>query len=95
MQTKNQQLEPDMEQKTGSKFGCILSLCLYNLYAEYIMQNARVDGAQAGNKIAWRNINNLRYTDDTTIITESTEELKSFVMKVKEESKLKTQHSED
>ena len=59
------------------------------------MQNARVDGAQAGNKIAWRNINNLRYTDDTTIITESTEELKSFVMKVKEESKLKTQHSED
>ena len=59
------------------------------------MQNARVDGAQAGNKIAWRNINNLRYTDDTTIITESTEELKSFVMKVKEESKLKTRHSED
>ena len=59
------------------------------------MQNARVDGAQAGNKIAWRNINNLRYTDDTTIITESTEELKSFVMKVKEENKLKTQHSED
>ena len=65
--------------------GCILSLCLYNLYGEYIMQNAGVDGAQAGNKIAGRNINNLRYTDETKIIAESTEELKSFLMKVKEE----------
>ena len=59
------------------------------------MKNAWLDEAQDGIKIARRNINNLRYTDDTTIITESTEELKSFVMKVKEESKLKTQHSED
>ena len=58
--------------------GCILSPCLFNLYAEYIMQNARVDGAQAGNKIAWRNINNLRYTDDTTLMAESEEELKSL-----------------
>ena len=63
----------------------ILSPCLFNLYAEYIMQNARLDEAQAGVKIARRNINNLRYADDTTLMAES-EELKSFLMKVKEES---------
>ena len=66
--------------------GCILSPCLYNLYAEYIMRNARLDEAQAEIKIARRNSNNLRYTDDTTLMTESEEELKSFLMKVKEES---------
>ena len=66
--------------------GCILSLCLFNLYAEYIMQNARLDEAQAGIRIAGRNINNLRYTDDTTLMAESDEELKSLLMKVKEES---------
>ena len=65
--------------------GCILLPCLFNLYAEYIMQNARLDEAQAGIKIARRNINNLRYADDTTLMAES-EELKSFLMKVKEES---------
>ena len=66
--------------------GCILSLCLFNLYAEYIMQNARLDEAQAGIKIAGRNINNLTYVDDTTLMAESEEELKSLLMKVKEES---------
>ena len=65
----------------------MLSPCLFNLYAEYIMQNARLDEAQAGIKIAGRNINNLRYTDNTTLKLESEEEeLKSFLMKVKEES---------
>ena len=66
--------------------GCVLSPCLYNLYAEYIMQNAGLDEAQAGIKIAGRNINNLRYADDTTIMVESEEELKSLLMKVKEEN---------
>ena len=66
--------------------GCILSACLFNLYAEYIMKNARLDEAQAGIKIAGRNINNLRYADDTTLMAESEEELKSLLMKVKEES---------
>ena len=66
--------------------GCILSPRLFNLYAEYIMQNAGLDEAQAGIKIARRNINNLRYTDDTTLMVESEEELKSLLMKVKEES---------
>ena len=66
--------------------GCILSFCLFNLYAEYIMRNARLDEAQAGIKIAGRNINNLRYADDTTLVAESEEELKSLLMKVKEES---------
>ena len=64
----------------------VLSPCLFNLYAEHIMQNARTDGAQAGIKILGRNINNLRYADDTTFITESKEELKSLLMKVKSES---------
>ena len=66
--------------------GCILSSCLFNLYAEYIILNARLDEAQAGIKIAGRNINNLRYKDDTTLMAESEEELKSLLMKVKEES---------
>ena len=66
--------------------GCILSPCLFNLHAEYIIQNAGLDEAQAGIKIAGRNINNLRYADDTTLMAESEEELKSFLMKVKEES---------
>ena len=64
----------------------ILSPCLFNLYAEYIIQNARLDEAQAGIEISWRNINNLRYADDTTLMAESEEELKSLLMKVKEES---------
>ena len=66
--------------------GCILSPCLFNLYAEYITQNARLDEEQAAIKIAGRNINNLRYADDTTLMAESEEELKSLLMKVKEES---------
>ena len=66
--------------------GCILSPYLFNLYVEYITQNAGLDEAQAGIKIAGRNINNLRYADDTTLMAESEEELKSLLMKVKEES---------
>ena len=66
--------------------GCVLSPCLFNLYAEYIMQNARLDESQAGIKIARRNINSLRYEDDTTLIAESKEEPKSLLMKMKEES---------
>ena len=80
MQVKKQQLDPDMEQQTQ---GYILSPCLFNFYAENIMRNARLDGAQAGIKIAGRNINNLRYADDTTLMAESEEELKSFLIKVK------------
>ena len=77
MQVKKQQLELDMEQQTwfqigkGISQGCILSLCLFNLYAVYIMRNARLDEAQAGIKIARRNINNLIYADDTTLMVES------------------------
>ena len=81
----------------GVHQGCILSPCLFNLYAEYIMGNAGLEEAQAGIKIARRNINNLRYANDTTLMAES-EELKSFLMKVKEESEkvgLKAQHSEN
>ena len=66
--------------------GCILSPCLFNLYAEYIMRNAGLEEVQAGIKIAGRNINNLRYADDTTLEAEREEELKSFLIKVKEES---------
>ena len=66
--------------------GCTLSLCLFNLYAEYIMRNTGLEEAQAGIKIAGRNINNLRYTDDNTLMAESEEELKNLLMKVKEES---------
>ena len=80
----------------GVHQGCILSPCLFNLYAEYIMRNAGLEETQAGIKIAGRNINNLRYANDTTLMAES-EELKSLLMKVKEEVKswLKAQHSEN
>ena len=70
----------------GVHQGCILSPCLFNLYAEYIMQNAGLDEAQAGIKISRRNINNLRHADDTILMAENQEELKSLLMKVKEES---------
>ena len=92
MQDKKQQLESDMEQWTGFKIGkgvhqgCILSPYLFNLQAEYITWNTRLDDSQAGIKIAGRNMNNLRYADDATIMAESEEELKSLLMKVKEES---------
>ena len=82
----------------GVHQGCILSPCLFNLYAEYIGRNAGLEEAQAGIKIAGRNINNLRYAVDTTLMAESEEELKSLLMKVKEESAkswLKAQHSEN
>ena len=70
----------------GVHQGCILSPCLFNLYAEYIMRNARLDEAQAGIKTAGRNIKNLRYADDNTLMAENEKELKSLLMKVKEES---------
>ena len=70
----------------GVHHGCVLSPCLFNLYAEYIMRNAGLEEAQAGIKIARRNSSNLRYSDDTTLMAESEEELKSFLMKVKVES---------
>ena len=70
----------------GIRQGCLLSPCLFNLYAEHIMRNARLDELQAGIKIGRRNINNLRYADDTTLMAESEEELKSLLMRVKEES---------
>ena len=72
--------------RKGVHQGCIFSPCLFNVYAEYIMRNAGLDEAQAGIKIAGRNINNLRYADDTTLMAESEEELKSLLMKVKEET---------
>ena len=90
MQVRKQQLELDMGTtdwfQTGERVhqGCILSPCLFNLYAEYIMRNAGLDEAQAGIKIARRNINHLRYADDTTLMAESEEELKSHLMKGKE-----------
>ena len=92
MQVKKQQLEPDKEQWTGSKSGkeyikAVLSPCLFNLHAEYIMWNARLDEWQGGFKIARRNINKLRYADDTTLLAENEEELKGLLMKVKEGSK--------
>ena len=91
MQVKNQQLELDTELQLvqiGKRIrqGCLLSSCLFNLYAEYIMRNDGLDEAQAGIKIPRRNINNFRYADDTTLMAESEEELKSLLMKVKEES---------
>ena len=70
----------------GGRQGCILSPCLFNFYAEYIMRNAGLEEAQTGIKIAERNLNNLRYADDTTLMAESEEQLKSLLMKVKEES---------
>ena len=91
MQVKMQQFEHGttdwLQIGKGVREGGILSPCLFNLYAEYIMRNARLDEAQAGIKIAKRNINNLRYADDTMPMAESEEELKNLLMKVKEESK--------
>ena len=93
MQVRKQQLELDMEQQTGWLQigkgvcqGCILSPCLFNFYADYIMRNAGLNEAEVGIKIAGRNIKNLRYTDENTLMAESEEELKSLLMKVKEES---------
>ena len=91
MQVKKQELEPDMKQLTGSKFGkesvkTHIVTCLFNLYAEHIMRNAGLDDSQAGIKIAGRNINNLRYAEDTIQKAESKEELKNLLMRVKEES---------
>ena len=93
MQVKKQQLELDIEQQTGPKServcqGYILSPCLFNLYAEYIMQNSGLDEAQARIKIARRNINNLRYADDTILMAKSEEELKRLLKNVKEVKKL-------
>ena len=91
MQVRKQQLKPDMEQWTGSRLGkelchgCILSPCLFNLYAEYITQNAGLDEAQAGIKVSGRNINNLRYAEDTNLMAESEEELRSLLMKEESE----------
>ena len=92
MPVRKQKLELDMEQQTGSvrkgvRQGCMFSPCLVNLYAEYIMRNTGLEKAEAGIKISRRNINNLRYADDTTLMAQSEEELKSLLMKVKEESK--------
>ena len=104
MQVRKQQLELDMEQQTGSKSGKEYVKAVYchpaylTYMQKYIMRNAGLDEKQAGIKIASRNINNLRYADDTTLMAESEEELKSLLMKVKEESEkswLKTQHSEN
>ena len=92
MQVKKQQLEPDMEQRTHSKLGKevrqsrIMSPCLFNSYAECIMQKTGLDESRAGIKTARRSINHLRYADDTTLMAESKEELKNFLMKVEEES---------
>ena len=91
MQVKKQQLELNMEQRTGSKLGkeyvkAVYCHPAYLTYAEHIMRNAGLDKAQARIKIARRNINNLKYADDSTLMAESEEELKSFLMKVKEES---------
>ena len=96
--------EQDMEQQTGSKLGkrvcqgCMLPSCLFNLYAEYIMWHARLDESQAGIKTGGRNINNVRYVDDTTQMAESKEEIKSLLMggaESKLKSWLKTQHSKN
>ena len=92
MQFRKQQLELDMEQQTGSKYekeyvqGCILSPYLFNLYAEYIMPNAGLDEFQAGIKVSGSSIHNLGYANDTTLMAESKEELKSLLVRVKEES---------
>ena len=100
MQVEKQQLELDMEQQTGSKLGkeyvkaAYLSPCLFNLYAEYIMWNARLDEVQAGIKIAGRNINHLRYADDTTLMWRWTKESLDESERGKWKSWLKTTHSE-
>ena len=96
--TQSDMTKVTQQQQQQQQQGCILSPCLFNLYAEYIIQNARLDETQAGIKTARRYINNFRQADDTTLMTESKEELKSHLMKVKEEcgkSQLKTQHSEN
>ena len=72
--------------KKGVQQGCLLSPCLFNLYIEHIMRNARLDELQPGVKIGWRNISNLRYADDTTLMAENEKEIKSLLMRVKEES---------
>ena len=104
MQAKKQQLELDIvltdwfQIGKGVHQGCILSSCLFKLYAEYIMRNAKLDEAQSGIKIARKNISNLRYANDTTSMAESEEELKSLLLKVKEESEkswLKPRHSKN
>ena len=102
MHTRKQQLEVDMEQHwfqigKGVCQGCILSPCLFNLYAEYIMRNTELEEAQAGIKISGRKIKNLRYADDTTLMAESEEELKTLNEGEREEWKswLKAQHSEN
>ena len=81
----------------GVRQGCILSPCLFNLYAEYIMRNSGLEEAEVGIKTAGRNVNNLRYADDTTLMAESEEELRSLLMKMKEENEslLKAQHSKN
>ena len=101
MQVKKQQLELDMEPQTGSELGkrstsrlCIVTRLIY-FYAKYIMWNAGLDESQAGIKIARRNINNLRYADDTTLMVESKEELKRLLMKVKESEKAGLIHAEN
>ena len=104
MQVEKQQLELDMEQQIGSKLGkeyikavyCHPAYLTY-MQSKYIMRNAGLDEAQAGIKTAWRSINNLRYADDTTLMTVSIEELKSLLMNMKEEWKIwpKTQHSKN
>ena len=91
-QSWNNRLVPN---RKGVSQGCILSPCLFNLYAEYIMRNAGLEEAQAGIKIAGRNINNLTYADDTTLMAESEEEVKSLWMKGKRRSWLKTQYSKN
>ena len=85
MQVKKQQLELNMEQQTGSKLGKEYIKAVYCHPAEYIMQNARLDEAEAGIKTTWRNINKFRYADDTTLMAEREKELKSLLMKVEEE----------
>ena len=104
MQVKKQWLELDMEQENkfqigkGVRQGCILSPCLFNLYAEYIMRNAGLDKAQAGIKIAGRNTNNLRYADDTTLMAESKVRTKESLDESERgewKSLLKAQHSEN
>ena len=105
MQVRKQQLELDMEQQTGSKWnqskrvpqGCILSPCLVNLYAEYVMRNTGLDEAQTGIKMVRRNISNLIYADDTTLMAESkkTKELLDESERVEWKSWLKAQHSEN
>ena len=98
MQVKKQQLQPDTEQQKGVCQGCALLPCLFNLYAEYIMQNAKLDEAQAGIKITRKNINKLRYADDITLMAESERRTKESLDECERrewKNWLKTQHSEN